>query len=111
MDMLDAMDRQVENATDGDARKPLAKMVRSVQELVDLLGQDADRRVAVIHNVEGAHTLDGDLGNLQRLFDRGVAYLTLAQRLIAEGYSQDPISRIWGGNALRVLRDGWGRIC
>ena len=34
--------------------------------------------MAVVHNIEGAHSLDGNLDNLQRLFDRGVAYLTLA---------------------------------
>ena len=33
----------------------------------------------------------------------------LTQRLIAEGYQQDDISKILGANALRVLRDGWGK--
>jgi membrane dipeptidase len=31
----------------------------------------------------------------------------LTQRLLAEGYSADAVARIWGGNALRVLREGW----
>lgn len=33
----------------------------------------------------------------------------LTQRLIAEGCTADQIAKIWGGNALRVLREGWGR--
>jgi membrane dipeptidase len=33
----------------------------------------------------------------------------LTQRLIAEGYSQQEIAKIWGGNTLRVLREGWGK--
>jgi len=78
MDMLDAMERQVTASKDGKTGKPLAKMVFSVWELDDLLGQGDDRPIAVIHNVEGAHSLDGNLDNLQYLFDRGVAYLTLA---------------------------------
>jgi membrane dipeptidase len=78
MDMLDAMEQQVQSARDEATGRPVAQMVRSVQELDDLLAQDGDRPIGVIHNVEGAHSLDGDLENVQRLFDRGVAYLTLA---------------------------------
>jgi membrane dipeptidase len=77
-EMLDVMERQVQAATDPNTGKPLAKMVFSVRELDDLLKGDGDRSIAVIHNIEGAHTLDGNLDNLERLFDRGVAYLTLA---------------------------------
>jgi membrane dipeptidase len=78
MDMLDAMERQVKEAREGATGKPIAKMVFSVQQLDDLLSQGDDRPMAVVHNIEGAHSLDGHLDNLQRLFDRGVAYLTLA---------------------------------
>jgi membrane dipeptidase len=31
----------------------------------------------------------------------------LTQRLVVEGYSADEIGKILGGNALRVLREGW----
>lgn len=78
LEMLDAMEQQVDQARDGETGQPLARMVRSVKELDDLLGQDGARPIAVINNVEGAHSLDGNLQNVQRLFDRGVAYLTLA---------------------------------
>lgn len=33
----------------------------------------------------------------------------LTQRLLAERFTPQQIARIWGGNALRVLRQGWGR--
>jgi microsomal dipeptidase-like Zn-dependent dipeptidase len=91
MEMLNVMERAVEESSKGRAGKPLAKMARSVQELDDILSQAAaDRPIAVIHSVEGAHSLENEqslegnrsldriLDNLQRLFDRGVAYLTLA---------------------------------
>jgi len=78
MEMLDVMEEQVRKATDRKTGKPLARMAFSVRELDDILNQGDDRPIAVIHNIEGAHSLDGDLDNVQRLFDRGVAYLTLA---------------------------------
>lgn len=77
-EMLDAMERQVRAAADRKTGEPLARMVYSVKELDDLLAEEDERPIAVIHNVEGAHSLDNNLDNLQRLFDRGVAYLTLA---------------------------------
>ena len=33
----------------------------------------------------------------------------LTQRLIAEEYSDEDIKKILGGNALRMLRQGWGK--
>jgi len=78
MDMLDAMEAEVEEARDSETGKPLAQMVRSVKELDDLLARGDDRPTGVIHNVEGGHVLEGNIDNLQPLFDRGVAYLTLA---------------------------------
>ena len=78
IDMLDVMEEQVKKATDRKTGKQLAQMAFSVRELDAILNQGDDRPIAVIHNIEGAHSLDGDLDNVQRLFDRGVAYLTLA---------------------------------
>jgi microsomal dipeptidase-like Zn-dependent dipeptidase len=78
LEMLDTLEGQVNQARDQETGLPLARMVRSVRELDDLLGQDGPRPIAMINNVEGAHSLDGNLDNVQRLFDRGVAYLTLA---------------------------------
>lgn len=76
IEMLDAMEEQVKVSGTTQSGKPVARMACSVQELNDIL--DERESVAVIHNVEGAHSLDGRLDNVQRLFDRGVAYLTLA---------------------------------
>ena len=78
MEMLDAIEAQVEAALDRCSGKRLAQMVVSVRELDELLAQPGERPIAVIHSVEGGHSLGGSLDNVQRLFDRGVAYLTLA---------------------------------
>jgi membrane dipeptidase len=78
MQMLDEMEKVVEKAEDPKTGRPLAKVVTSAPELDAVLAQGDDRPLALIHAVEGGHSLDGSLDNLQRLFDRGVAYLTLA---------------------------------
>jgi membrane dipeptidase len=78
IEMLDEMERVLKKANLNKAEKPQIKMVFSVQELDDVLNQKDAPPIAVIHSVEGAHSLDGNLDNLLKLFDRGVAYLTLA---------------------------------
>lgn len=63
-----------------------AKMVRSVTELGEILAMPKGHRpIAVIHAVEGGHSLGGKqssdagvLRSLEALFERGAAYLTLA---------------------------------
>ena len=42
------------------------------------------------------------------LFKDAREFPKLTQRLIAEGYKPDEIEKIWGGNVLRVLQEGWG---
>jgi microsomal dipeptidase-like Zn-dependent dipeptidase len=76
--MMDQMEVQAAKAVDAKTGKRLAKVVHSSQELDELLDGDGDHPVALIHAVEGAHSLDGNLDNLETLFDRGVAYITLA---------------------------------
>jgi microsomal dipeptidase-like Zn-dependent dipeptidase len=76
--LIDEMEEQVENSKDRETGKIMAKMAYSVAELDAILRQTNDRPIAIIHNIEGAHSLDGKLENLQHFFDRGVAYLTLA---------------------------------
>ena len=78
MQMLTDMEKAVARAQAPDTGKPLAQMARSVRELDALLAAGDGRPIAVIHCVEGGHSLDGDLDNVARLFERGVAYLTLA---------------------------------
>lgn len=63
-----------------------AKMVRSVEDLSEILAMPkGSRPIAVIHSVEGAHSLggkqasdEGVMRNLDALFNRGVVSLILA---------------------------------
>jgi membrane dipeptidase len=71
IEMLDAME-------DAVSKSDTAKMALSVGELDGIMSQGEERPLAVVHNVEGGHSLDGEIDNVQRLFDRGVAYLTIA---------------------------------
>lgn len=74
-----------------DDERPV-KIAKNKTELAQLMGQ-SDSPVIFVHNVEGAHSLIDDrfhkdtsmadqttyaLENLHKLFDHGVAYLTLA---------------------------------
>jgi len=72
-DMLDDVEAEVKKAA------PDMQMARSVSELNAILAMDPEKRpVAVIHSLEGAHSLDKNPDNLKHYFDRGVAYITLA---------------------------------
>jgi len=33
----------------------------------------------------------------------------LTQRLLVDGHSEERVRKILGGNALRAIRDGWGK--
>ena len=78
LQMLDEMESAVAEAKDADSEMSLARIAHSMGELDEILKQGEQRPIAVVHCVEGGHSLDGDLANLQRLYDRGVAYITLA---------------------------------
>ncbi|MBN1479485.1 membrane dipeptidase [candidate division KSB1 bacterium] len=78
VEMLDIMEESVANSIDVKTGKPMAHMALSVTELNDLLARQKDHPIAVVHNIEGAHSLDGKIDNLELFFQRGVAYLTLA---------------------------------
>lgn len=75
----------MERAVAGTSGYTSAKIAHSVSELTSVLGQPKDKRpIAVIHAVEGGHSLgeaqtsdDTILSNLDSLY-RGVAYLTIA---------------------------------
>lgn len=77
LQMLDEMEKAVAQSHEAESHSPQARVVRSVTELDALLAQEA-HPIAVVHAVEGGHSLDGELRNLNTLFERGVAYLTLA---------------------------------
>ena len=77
LQMLEEMEKAVAQSHEAESHSPQARVVRSVTELDALLAQEA-HPIAVVHAVEGGHSLDGELRNLDTLFERGVAYLTLA---------------------------------
>lgn len=76
--LLDEMEKAIEKAKDPDTGKPLAKIAHSVHELNEILSQSDGGPIAFVHSVEGAHSLDKNADHLDDLFERGVAYLTLA---------------------------------
>ncbi len=92
VNMIDDMEKQVdEHNSKISAEEKAICVAKTRQELQQIIDIDGD--VALIHSVEGAHSLEGFecedsndmkikeaevLQNLEYLFDRGVAYLTLA---------------------------------
>jgi len=55
--------------------KTVAEIAKSVSELHRILDKG---NIAVIHSVEGGHSLDGKIENLEVIFNQGVALLTPA---------------------------------
>lgn len=55
--------------------REVARVVRSRQELETAL---AEGRLAILHTIEGAHSLGGSVLNARACFERGVCLLTLA---------------------------------
>ncbi len=76
--MLDEMEKALANDIDPQGGKLQAKFAHSLTDLEAILSQPPGRPVAFVHAVEGGHCIDGKLENLQALFERGVAYMTLA---------------------------------
>lgn len=72
---------------------------RHIQYLVDVGGEDV---VGIGTDFDGFTTPPDDLDN-ESMMPR------LTQRLVVDDYSREQIFKILGGNALRVLREGWGR--
>ena len=105
--MLNQIERLVKTTINPDTRKPFAEMALSLEQLNDILSRPEPRPTAFIHTVEGAHSLEDDLKNLDILFQRGVAYLTLAHfywNEVTEPVFPFPeYTRIVGG--FRIRRD------
>lgn len=92
---LQAMEAQVEERKSSEGNRPV-QMARSVAELEAILAQGQDGPIAIVHTVEGAHSLQGQvagkkppeepdpaaiaelLANLEALHEHGVALITLA---------------------------------
>lgn len=84
--MLDDLERAVAATTDPATGRPQAQVAKSIGELDALLAQGSGRPIALVHCLEGAHSLNSGprttaqqlLANLEHYHRRGVAYLTLA---------------------------------
>ena len=72
---------------------------RHMQYLVNVGGADC---VGIGTDFDGFATPPEDLDNASRM-------PRLTQRLVADGHSEALIRKILGENALRALREGWGR--
>jgi microsomal dipeptidase-like Zn-dependent dipeptidase len=78
-DMMDVIEKQARNAIDEENHAPMARFAHNLSELDAIFEEPISKRpVALIHSVEGGHTIEGKLANLDALFQRGVAYMTLA---------------------------------
>jgi microsomal dipeptidase-like Zn-dependent dipeptidase len=78
IDMMDDMEKAVETGIDPATGRPYAQYAHNRAELEAILSQGQGRPIAFLHAVEGGHVIDGQLENLEKLSQRGVAYLTLA---------------------------------
>jgi membrane dipeptidase len=77
----------------------LNQVARTIDYFVNLAGEDA---VGLGTDFDGFTTPPEDLKDASEM-------PRLTQRLLADNYSERTICKILGGNALRMLRDGWGK--
>ena len=78
-EMMDIIEKQALSAKNTQNGVQLARFAKTISELNEILNEPGVKRpVVLIHSVEGGHTLEGKLSNLDTLYDRGVAYMTLA---------------------------------
>ena len=92
INMMDAIEKEVDRYNK-EAWQPHLKILKFVKNTEELDRSMKHHQIAMIHSVEGGHSLQGAaceagddkqaietevLHNLERLSDRGVAYLTLA---------------------------------
>lgn len=73
MKMLEHFEEAVSNAKINGVH--VAEMAKSISDLHRILDEG---KIAVIHSIEGAHSLGGKLENVKTFFDKGVSLLTLA---------------------------------
>ncbi len=72
---------------------------RHIQYLADVGGEDV---VSIGTDFDGFTTPPDDLDNASQM-------KRLTQRLVVDGHSAERIKKVMGGNALRVLCEGWGK--
>lgn len=74
-------------------------VVHTIEHITQVAGIE---HVAIGTDFDGFTDPPDDLPDASKL-------CRLTQRLVAEGFSPAAIAQLWGGNALRVLRQGWGQ--
>ncbi len=77
----------------------LNDIARTIEYFINSIGEDA---VGLGTDFDGFTTPPEDLKDASEM-------PRLTQRLLVDGYSERTVCKILGGNALRVLRDGWGK--
>jgi microsomal dipeptidase-like Zn-dependent dipeptidase len=82
-----------------ESRQGVNAISHHIRYLFDVGGEDCP---AIGTDFDGFATPPDDLDNAS-LMGR------LIQRLVVDGYSETQIKKILGGNALRAIRQGWGR--
>jgi len=80
-----------------ETKRGLNFIARTIKHFVNVGGID---HVAIGSDFDGFTDPPDDLKDASEL-------PKLTQRLVAEGYNREQIVKIWGGNAPRVLREGW----
>jgi microsomal dipeptidase-like Zn-dependent dipeptidase len=74
-------------------------LFRTIDHFVNIAGED---HVGLGTDFDGFTTPPEDLKDASEM-------PRLTQRMLVEGYSEERVNKILGGNALRVLREGWGK--
>ncbi len=74
-------------------------LFRTLDHFINIAGED---HVGLGTDFDGFTTPPEDLKDASEM-------PRLTQRMIVEGYSEERINKILGGNAWRVLREGWGK--
>lgn len=74
-------------------------LFRTIDHFVNIAGED---HVGLGTDFDGFTTPPEDLKDASEMY-------RLTQRMLVEGYSEERIKKILGDNALRVLREGWGK--
>ena len=73
---------------------------RTIAHFVNVGGEDV---VGIGTDFDGFATPPEDLYNAEQM-------PRLTQRLLIDGHSEARVKKILGGNALRALREGWGKL-
>jgi membrane dipeptidase len=82
-----------------DSKQGLNAISQHIEYLTQTGGEDC---TGLGTDFDGFATPPDDLDNASQM-------KRLTQRLVVDGYSRTQILKILGGNALRALREGWGK--